>query len=382
MRVVQPNVKIMLVLCFILPFFFLAPPVHADGGAPDLAYVAGAANGVSIIDIIKQQAAGTLNVAGNPSMILLSVDGKLLYVAQPAFQRIEVIATATKSTLCTAPFPGHPTLLALDPGTNTLYAAGDDANVVEALDPMTCAIQHKMTASGNVTGMAIAVVGSGILGGNGNQLWLASKPGIGIFDSSGKQLVNIPMQDEPAYLCIPPGSIVYVTTEQGTIDAIDLHSHQVLPRLLTGGSFGPMDYDAATGQVYVPDKQHHVVDVLSPIGSVTATAPQEPIRVISVTAAPQSIAITSDGQFGFVAVQDGTVVMLDLPGRDVVKIFHVGGQPHFIITGLYPSLLSLTPQQASVVSILDNLSHYAAAIVVVLAAITAILINRRKTRRS
>src|SRR5438270_5425754 len=111
MRLVQPNVKTILVLCFILPFFFLAPVVHADGGAPDLAYVAGAANGVGIIDIIKQQAAGTLNVLGNPSMILLSVDGRLLYVAQPALQRIEVIAAATKSTLCTAPYPGHPTLL-------------------------------------------------------------------------------------------------------------------------------------------------------------------------------------------------------------------------------------------------------------------------------
>jgi len=81
-------------------------------------------------------------------------------------------------------------------------------------------------------------------------------------------------------------------------------------------------------------------------------------------------------------VQDGTVVMVDLPGHQVVKIFHVGGQPHFIITGLYPSFLSLTPQQASLVSILENLSHYVAAIIVVLAAIIAIIINRRKSTRS
>ena len=382
MRVVHPKVKFVLALCFIMPFFLLPPPVHADGGAPNLAYVAGTSEGVSIIDIIKQQAAGTLNVAGDPQMILLSVDGKLLYVAQPALKRVAIITTATKATLCTAPFPGHPTLLTLDPGTNTLYAAGGDATVVEALDPLTCSIQHKMTANGPVTGMAVAIVGSGILGGNGNQVWVASKLGLTIFGASGRQLAKVLMADEPSYLCIPPGPIAYVTTGQGTIDAIDLHSHQVLPRLLTGGSFGPMDYDATTGEVYVPDRQHHLVDVLSPVGSVTTTPPHEPIRVISVSAAPQSIAITSDGQFGFIAVQDGTVVMVDLPGHQVVKIFHVGGQPHFIITGLYPSLLSLTPQQASLVSILDNLSHYVAAIIVVLAAIIAIVINRRKSTRS
>jgi len=43
---------------------------------------------------------------------------------------------------------------------------------------------------------------------------------------------------------------------------------------------------------------------------------------------------------------------------------------------------SLTPQQASLVSILENLSHYVAAIIVVLAAIIALVINRRKNTRS
>ncbi len=74
--------------------------------------------------------------------------------------------------------------------------------------------------------------------------------------------------------------------------------------------------------------------------------------------------------------------MLDIPGRQVVNTFHVGGQPHFIITGLYPSLLSLTPQQTSVLSIVDNLLHYAAAVVIVLATVFVIVINRRKTRRT
>src|SRR5947209_17115567 len=105
-------------------------------------------------------------------MILLSVDGRLLYVTEPALKQIAIIATATKATLCTAPYPGHPTLLTLDPGTNTLYVAGTDADVVDALDPQTCAIRHTVTTNGPVAGIAIAVVGSGTLGGDGNQLWV------------------------------------------------------------------------------------------------------------------------------------------------------------------------------------------------------------------
>ena len=101
-----------------------------------------------------------------------------------------------------------------------------------------------------------------------------------------------------------------------------------------------------------------------------------------MSAAPQSVAITSDGQLSFVALDNGSVVMLDIPGRQVVNTFQVGGYPHFIITGLYPSLLSLTPQQSTVLGLLENLSHSIAIVVIVLAAAIATLLNRRKLVRS
>ncbi|HZU00100.1 MAG TPA: hypothetical protein VFA10_10590, partial [Ktedonobacteraceae bacterium] len=35
--------------------------------------------------------------------------------------------------------------------------------------------------------------------------------------------------------------------------AVDLNTRQVVRTLLSGGQFGPMDYDANTGQVYGPE---------------------------------------------------------------------------------------------------------------------------------
>jgi len=382
MRIVLPVARLVPVLfCFMLLVSLLSPPVHADGGAPNLAYVAGTTSGINVIDIAQQRVTGALDVSGDPQTILLSVDGRLLYVTQPALKRVTVVATYTKKALCTAPYSGHPTLLTLDPGTNTLYVAGTNANVVEAIDPMTCTIRHTLTTGGSVEGIAVAIVGGSILGGNGNQLWVAQANGLSIFDAAGNQLANIAMGDGPRYLCIPPGPVAYVTTRQGSVNAVDLHSRRVFPQLLSGGSFGPMDFDETNGEVYVPDRQHNRVDVLTPVNPATSATPHEPLRVIAMPGSPQSIAITSDGQFGFVAVQDGTVVMLDIPGRQAVNTFHVGGQPHFIITGLYPSLLSLTPQQATLLSIVENLSHYAAAGVVVIATVVVIVLNRRRTRR-
>lgn len=97
-----------------------------------------------------------------------------------------------------------------------------------------------------------------------------------------------------------------------------------------------MDYDAYTDQVYVPDRRNKQVDVLAPIITSTALFPREPDRTIRVGAAPQSVAITSDGQFGFIALAGGNVAMLDVPGREIINTIFVGGSPQFIITGLYP----------------------------------------------
>jgi hypothetical protein len=61
------------------------------------------------------------------------------------------------------------------------------------------------------------------------------------------------------------------------------------------------------------------------------------------------VAITSDGQLGFVALSSGQVVMLDVPDHSIVTSIAVGGTPHFIITGLYPPAraASTKPQQTT-----------------------------------
>src|SRR5258707_13963655 len=75
-----------------------SPPAYADGGAPQLAYVAGAAHGISIIDIAQQRVTGTIADIGNPGTILLSPDGQSLYVTQPELGRVSVIAAKTDKT--------------------------------------------------------------------------------------------------------------------------------------------------------------------------------------------------------------------------------------------------------------------------------------------
>ncbi len=320
-------------LVFTLLSLCFSMGVHADGGAPNLAYVSGTPAGVSVIDVLQGKITKIISVAGDPHTILLSLDGRLLYVTQPRLGQVSVILAETGRPVCIARLPGEPSLLALDQVSNILYAAGNGAARVTALDPTTCAVRHVFKMESPVYGLAVAVVstGSSVI----HQLWAAGMDALTLFDGlTEQQLGNIPIPNGPQYLCLPPGDSVYVTTRQGTVDAVDIRTRAV-NQLLTGGVFGPMDYNAFTGEVYVPDEKHNLLAVLTPVFAGT-TMPKEPLRVIHTDAPPESVAITNDGQLGFIALRGGKVVMLDLPSRQSGYTIAVGGTPHFVITGLYP----------------------------------------------
>ncbi len=356
----------------------LAFPGHAsaDGGAPNLAYVAGTAQGISVIDIQQQKVTKTISVAGNPHTVLLSLDGRFLYVSQPGLNRVSILSASTGQTICSATVSGQPSLLTIDPGTNTLYAAGSGADSISGLSDTTCALKQTITLKSPVYGLAVAVVGTGDNGGTGNQLWVSENNDLVYYDSSGKQLGSFAIPGGPQYITIPTGSFIYTTTRQGAVYAIDLNTLKLTGPLISDGPFGTMDYDAMTDQVFVPNLQKEQIEVLAPL-ITGASMPHEPARIIPLGVKPQSIAITSDGQLGFVALSGGNVAMLDIPGRQLINTIHVGGDPQFIITGLYPPVIGTTPQQASFWTTVATVLAY---LLVVALIIIPILFYRRYTR--
>ncbi len=346
---------------------------YADGGAPNLAYVAGSAKGISVIDIGQQKVTGIITMDSEPEAIYLSLDGRFLYVTQPTSGHVSMLAAKTGQTICSAKVPGQPSLLTFDPGLNVLYTAGNGDNIITVLDPSNCAIKQTINMNSPIYGLAVAIIGSGAPGETTNQLWVADATSLNVFVNK-KLIGSLQVPGGPQYISIPPGFTAYVTTRQGSVYAVDLTSRKLSTPLISGGSFGPMDYNAFTSEVYIPDMLHKQVDVLSPIFPGTNTQPHEPNYSIHLGVVPQSIAITSDGQLGFIALAGGNVAMLDIPGKQIVNTILVGGNPRFIITGLYPPLIGTTPQEASVWGTVINIAAY--VLVIALLIVPIILFQR------
>lgn len=321
-------------------------PLHAraDGGAPNLAYVSGTSSGVSVIDVGQARVTRTITVAGDPHTILLSADGSTLYVTQPSLGQVSLLTAKTGQVICTAHPGGIPTLLALDPNTATLYSAGSGSTTVSAFDAGNCHLKRTYETGSPVYGLAITLPGTGITHATSGQLWVSGTQSLTVFDNRTEHLLaHVPLAAGPQYLSIPPGgATVYVTTRQGSVEAIDIAT-RITRQLLTGGSFGTMDFDELSGEVYVPDAQHNLLDVLAPVNLSATASPAEPNRVIHLDSSPTSVAITNDGQLGFVALRGGKVAMIDLLERQVVYTVSVTGMPRFIITGLFPPDLLPAP---------------------------------------
>jgi hypothetical protein len=366
---------VLVVFAIMLLMFFLPDSryVYADGGAPNLAYVSDTQKGISVIDIGQQKVTGSFTLRSESETIYLSLDGRFLYVTQPTSGHIIMLAAKTGQTICSANVPGKPSLLAFDPGLNVLYTAGNGGNSVTALDPVNCAIKQTITMSSPIYGLAVGIIGSGAPGETTNQLWVADATSLNVFVNK-KLIGSLQVPGGPQYISIPPGFTAYVTTRQGSVYAVDLTSRKLSPALISGGSFGSMDYNAFTSEVYIPDMLNKQVDVLNPIFPGTNTLPHEPNYSIHLGAVPQSIAITSDGQLGFIALAGGNVAMLDIPGKHIINTIQVGGNPRFIITGLYPPLIGTTPQQASIWGTVINISAY--ALVIALLIVPILLFQR------
>lgn len=349
-----PLVRLALMLSGVLMCGALAsaPVARGDGGAPNLAYVAGGGSGgndLTIVDVSKRQVTGHVALRGGPSSVVLSFDARAAYVAEPAANAVAVVDTHALTVASTISVAGAPSALALgySRGGVALFVATSNSNAVQILDPSKRRVIATISVGTHPSGLAVAAPGSGIVTTdiNDEELYVANSGDdtVSVISTNQRKVIaTIPAPGGPLSVVVPAtGGVAYVGTRAGAILALSLALHTLLGTVMQlpdGHTPGQMDYDAVTGQIYVPDPAGGQVYVLRPVSAGSAfEAPKDPARTLAIAGGPAAVAITFDGALGFVAQRDaGRVEMLDVAaGRSLASIT-VGGTPRAIITGPYP----------------------------------------------
>jgi YVTN family beta-propeller protein len=339
---------------------------RADGGAPNLAYVAGGGairGDLVIIDIGQRRVTGRIPLGSDPAGVVLSADGRDAYVTEAGADRVAIVDThgqRVTATMPAGPRPG-PLALALSGSTPLLYVADSGGSTVTVLDPEGRRVVATILVGQRPMGIAVAGPSSGIRNPDDAEVYVANAESdtVSVISVARRQVVaTIAAPGGPLGVVIPAtGGIAYVSTHAGAVLALSLADRRLLGTVLRApqGTLGAMDYDGVTGQIYVPDAANGVVDVLAPVaatnGGATPSFPAEPARTLPIGGGPAAVAITFDGAYGFVAEQRaGRVAMLDAPSHRVLATVAVGGAPSAIITGPYPP--SVSSQTAFLIDII------------------------------
>ncbi|MBA3827172.1 MAG: YncE family protein [Ktedonobacterales bacterium] len=354
-------------------------PVHADGGAPNLAYIAGAGangNALAIIDINQRRVTHSVALMGTPWGVVLSADNRYAYVTEQSAGQLAIVDTRTYAVTGTVATGAGATGIAIDfADAAHLFVANREAGTVTVVASDQPHVLATILVGQQPTGIAIAGQGTTITGNPQVFVANAGSDTISVIDAVSRTVTStISVPGGPQYVVIPANaSVAYVTTRAGAVFVIALATHQVLGALVqrAGASFGVMDYDAITSQIYVPDAANGALAILAPVtASGGAHFPTEPSQQLSVAGGPSAVAITFDGAFAFVTTHDtGQVLMLDATTSQTLATISVGGTPHTIITGSYPPILDR--QSATVVGISVSVGF------LVLCCIALIIFSRR-----
>ena len=390
-RGIRPSIAAALALVWLLALAGHPSIARADGGAPNLLYIAGAGTSggdLVIADIAKHQVTARIPIGGGPSAVALSGDRRFAYVTQADSNSLAIVDAHDQRVTAHLALGRRPSALIYDPVSsfNLLFASESGDDTVAMIDADKRQVLTRFHVGKQPVGLGLAVPGSGIAS------TLPSEAELYVADSGGdtvtvistlnrKVVATIPVPGGPLSVTVPAtGGVAYVGTRAGAIVALSLARHQVLGTLLRlpAGPIGLMDYDAVTGQIYAPATQAGQVLVLTPVsagdGITPPTLPKEPSRTLAFAGGPSAVAITFDGAFGFVAEQNaGRVVMLDPSTRATLATLAVGGSPRALVTGAFPPVLST--QSANIAGILISLAVLAA----IVAASIVIWLRTRKT---
>ena len=309
-----------------------ATPAGIAVGADGRMYVASTASwSVAVVDTTTGKVidanpgnwfSTNISVGPWPSAVLLSPDGKRLYVANTGWMSVTVIDTTNYQVIDADPgnwfsseigVGSYPTALAIDAG-GRLYVANRGSASVSVIDTATYKRIDANPASSSSVDIAVGKSPSAMTL-SGTQLYVANRDSntVSVIDTATYRVTKtLTVGKQPSALTVGPNGSVYVVNTGGnTVSIIDTTTNTVRAVAISvGPAPSSIAYDPAANRAFVTNTNDTVsiIDTTTNTVTSTLTIDSDPTGGHSVTVGPNGtvyVSDTDDGRIRVLALKPG-----------------------------------------------------------------------------
>lgn len=309
------------------------------GAAAPKAYVGLFKDGaVAAIDTAQNKVLRTISVPKGPHGLVVTPDGRKVYVSSDGASTVSVIDTAADRVVASIDVGANPHGLAISGDGSRVLVSGWGSNRALVID----------TATDRVIGeVPVAQPHNGTLSRDGRTGWVGSQQQgatalVRLDLGTWKEVARVPLDKTPRGLELSPdGRRVYFTLAGvSAMQVLDTATNQVITQIPVGVSphYAP----------FTPDGRWALAVVQGPGELAILDATKNTVAgTVAVGTAPHWSASSSDGRTAYVTNEgSNTVSVVDLASRRVTATIAVGNNPRKIAVQPLSSAAATTPAPA------------------------------------
>jgi YVTN family beta-propeller protein len=277
---------------------------------------------VAVVDTAQNKVLGTIAVPKGPHGLVVTPDGRKVYVSSDGASTVSVIDTATDRVVATIDVGANPHGLAVSGDGSRVLVSGWGSNRALIIDTVTDRV---------IGEVPVAQPHNGTLSRDGRTGWVASQQQgatalVRLDLTAWKEVARVPLDKTPRGLELSPDGrrVFFTLAGVNAIQVLDTATNRIATQIPVGASphYAP----------FTPDGRWALAVVQGPGElAILDTANNTLAGTVAVGKAPHWSMSSSDGRMAYVTDEGSNdVSVVDLVSRSVMATIAVGNAPRKI----------------------------------------------------
>ncbi|HEX9246051.1 MAG TPA: cytochrome D1 domain-containing protein [bacterium] len=301
----------------------LTPSPAAEVAAPKAYIGLYGNNTVGVLDTATGRILHTIKVPAGPEAVIVTPDGRRVYVSSEDATQLSVIDTTTDKVIKTLDLGRTPEGMALSRDAKTLLVGMFDIGKLDVIDTSTLEVAAQVPVA-KPHGVALSPDGRTAYVGSQD---VPTHNAVVVVDIPARRVAaRLPVDQTPRGLTVSPdGKSVYFTeANSADIQVLDTATNTITARI----PVGPIPHQIA----FTPDRKYAlaVVQATGRLAIIDA-ASRQVVKDVAVGKYPHWVGLTSNGALAYVTNEgDNTVSVVNMAKQEVVATILVGDGPRKI----------------------------------------------------